>query len=130
MSDKIITDVSNALGIADGDTSFQTELIIDINTALATLYQAGVGKQLVISTGDETWDDFKDATQTNDMFEMCKQYVVIRTKILFDPPTATTLNVIQGTLTELLYRLKLDYAPDPEVYYGNTTGEEDPEDDL
>ena len=109
----ILRNVASAVGIANGDKSFDSELLIDINATLATLNQLGCGKNIVI-TDTEGWDDFKDESQENGNknFELAKQFVFTRVKMLFDPPVATSLNIMKGISDELAQRILIAYSSD------------------
>lgn len=109
----ILRNVASAVGVANGDTSFDSELLIDINAALATLNQLGCGKNIVI-TDAEKWDDFKDESQEkgNKSFELAKQFVFTRVKMLFDPPVATSLKIMKGIADELSQRILIAYSSD------------------
>lgn len=109
----ILRNVASAVGVANGDTSFDSELLIDINAALATLNQLGCGKNIVI-TDAEKWDDFKDESQEkgNKSFELAKQFVFTHVKMLFDPPVATSLKIMKGIADELSQRILIAYSSD------------------
>lgn len=114
MSDTTILDnVKDSVGVAKGDDSFDSEILIDINGALSILNQAGCGKSIVVEKS-ETWDNFKDDSQINGnkSFELAKQFVLTRVKMLFDPPIATSLNIMKGISDELIQRIVIAYSPD------------------
>lgn len=46
MDDSILTTIKKLLGIADMDESFDTDIIVHINTFLRRLNQLGVGKKI------------------------------------------------------------------------------------
>lgn len=126
-SQTILENVSHAVGVAEGDESFKDELLIDINGALSTLNQAGCGKPLMV-TGTEKWDDFKDESQVNGNvnFELAKQFVFTRVKMIFDPPSATSLNIMKGIADELIQRIVIAYSPDnPSDLKGGDTVEQE-----
>lgn len=108
----ILQSIRSMVGLDVLDNSFDTELTMHINSALATLNQNGVG--LIVSvTGHETaWDDFKDPLQIdgNEMFESVKTYVALKTKVLFDPPPPSSVSYFIASIDELLWRLNLAYA--------------------
>lgn len=68
--------------------SFDTDLIIHINTALAELTQLGVGPDGGFFITDESskWSDFLGASPKEECHEMAKTYVYLKTRLLFDPP--------------------------------------------
>lgn len=107
----ILQNVRNALGLDPLETSFDAELLIHINSALATLHQNGIGLACVVKDCNELWDDFKDVLQVegNVMFEQAKNFVFLKTKILFDPPPPSTIRYMDGASQELLWRLREFY---------------------
>ena len=105
----ILDTVRGAIGLVADDTSFDSELIIHINSNLATLYQNGVGLPIVVEDSTALWSDLKDESKNNDMFEQIKTYIFLRTKLLFDPPPPKTANYMDAAATELLWRLRCHY---------------------
>lgn len=108
MEDSILDTVKNILGVSTEDTVFDAELITAINTALFTLYQIGVGKDspYTITSNSDTWNDFLDNI---DDLSMVKSYVGLKTRILFDPPTSSSLmTAINEQLSEYEWRLNVE----------------------
>lgn len=84
MNDSILTSIKKLLGVAENDTSFDTDIIIHINSILMVLAQEGVVNEgSTISDKTDTWDDII-ANQTN--LEAIKTLVYLRVRLLFDPP--------------------------------------------
>ena len=105
----ILDTVRGAMGLVEDDSSFDSELIIHINSNLSTLYQNGVGLPIVVEDSTALWSDLKDDSKNNDMFEQIKTYIFLRTKLLFDPPPPKTANYMDAAATELLWRLRCHY---------------------
>ena len=105
----ILDTVRGAMGLVADDTSFDSELIIHINSNLATLYQNGVGLPITVEDSTALWSDLKDESKNNDMFEQIKTYIFLRTKLLFDPPPPSTAKYMDEAATELLWRLRCHY---------------------
>ena len=105
----ILDTVRGAIGLVADDTSFDSELIIHINSNLSTLYQNGVGLPIVVEDSTALWSDLKDDSKNNDMFEQIKTYIFLRTKLLFDPPPPSTAKYMDAAATELLWRLRCHY---------------------
>lgn len=118
-TESILETVRGAIGLNKDDASFDDELKIHINLALATLVQNGVGVPMVVEDDTQTWGDFKDPTQTegNQVFEMVKTYVFVKTKLLFDPPPPSTVRYMAEAADETLWRLRAsyDYSPNEGV---------------
>lgn len=84
--DSILTSTKKLLGPTEDDTSFDTDIIIHINTALFRLNQLGVGPSegYAITTKEQSWTDFV-GTERKDL-EAIKTYVYLKTRLVFDPP--------------------------------------------
>lgn len=84
MDESILTSIKKLLGIAEEDTSFDADIIMDINTILAILWQMGVGpeKPFKITGPLETWADFQEDIS---QIEFIKSFVHLRVAQLFDP---------------------------------------------
>ena len=68
-------------------TDFDTDLIVLINSTLSNMMQLGVSdKQFRITGPSETWDQL--ITNEN-ILASVKEYIYIRAKLLFDPPTSS-----------------------------------------
>ena len=86
----ILNSVKKALGLDQDYHVFDPDIVMAINTAFFNLWQLGVGPDdspFTITGDTETWSDFiEDGT-----VEMCKSYVYLKVKLLFDPPTSSFL---------------------------------------
>lgn len=107
MSDSILTSTKKVLGIEEDYTPFDLDILMHINSALATLNQLGVGPEEGFSIEDETetWSDFLgDDPRLNSV----KTYVYLKTRFAFDPPgTSYLINAIQKQIEELEWRLNV-----------------------
>lgn len=111
LEENILSSIKKLLGLNDGVTVFDTDIVIHINTVFANLTQMGVGPQddegknigFKISTGNEVWGDFI----SNDiLIENVKTYVYIKVKMVFDPPTSSALiDAYNAQAKELEWRL-------------------------
>lgn len=110
-TNSVLKSVRAAVGLQQDVTAFDTELLIHINSAFATLHQNGVGTPIVVVDDTQTWDDFRDENQVmgNYMFEQCKMFVYIKTRILFDPPPPSTVKYMDEASKETLWRLREAY---------------------
>ena len=107
MDNGILTSVKLQLSLMPEDDSFDDELVIHINAAFSVLTQLGVGpKEGFFITGqNETWDDYVvDIVQAS----MAKQYVYLKVRMLFDPPSnSTVFNKMKEMAEEYEWRLRL-----------------------
>ena len=88
VTNSILQSIKKKLGIEPEDTNFDAEIIMHINMALGICYQLGIGPQdhpFRITGTDETWDEFV----SNDTIDAVRDYVFVKVKIIFDPPTSS-----------------------------------------
>lgn len=104
--ESILTSVKKMLGIGEEYEQFDADLIIFINSVLSVLTQIGVGPDegFVISSSDETWEDF---IGTDKRLEIVKTYVYIKTRLLFDPPASSiVIEAMNNTCKEYEWRIR------------------------
>lgn len=103
--ESILKTIRKMIGPAEDYTYFDTDLIININSAFSRLCQLGVGpsEPFKITGEDECWTDFMpDGYQ-----EEVKQYVYMKTRLIFDPPASgTVVNLYQQEIEKLEWLLK------------------------
>ena len=88
VTNSILQSTKKKLGIEPEDTNFDSEIIMHINMALGICKQLGIGPQdhpFRITGKDETWDEFV----SNDTIDAVRDYVFVKVKIIFDPPTSS-----------------------------------------
>lgn len=103
--DSILTSVKKLLGIDDEYTHFDVDIIMHINSVFAVLTQLGVGPSEGFSITDSysTWDDFFQKTPH---MEMVKSYMYMKVRLMFDPPTSSSvLSAMERQISELEWRL-------------------------
>lgn len=102
----VLTSIKKLVGIAEEDTSFDGDLIFHINMAFSVLTQIGFGPETGITIEDEgfTWDDVQaDPIPKN----LAKTYVFSKVKMVFDPPTNSTVaEALKRTVDELESRIQ------------------------
>lgn len=105
MGESILNSVKKILNIGAENTCFDTDIIIHINSILANLVQMGVGptEGFAITGATETWEQFTDnAVYLNQV----RSYVPIKVKLMFDPPTNSSLiESFEKLANELEWRL-------------------------
>lgn len=107
MSDSILTSTKKVLGVDDAYTAFDVDILMHINTVLATLNQLGIGPDAGFMIEDKaaTWADFLG---TDLRLNPVKSYVYLRVRMLFDPPTTSFLiNAMNEQVKELEWRLNV-----------------------
>lgn len=110
MDSSILTTIKKLLGIAEEDTSFDTDIIIHINTVLAILSQLGVGTAgFMIEDDSAVWSDYLK-TATN--LELVKSYIFMKVRQMFDPPTGGAIaEALNKNITELEWRINCMVDP-------------------
>lgn len=109
--ESILESVKKMLGLDSEYEVFDTDIIIGINSAFMTLMQLGVGPKEGFSIKDKEaiWSDF--IGQRTDL-EMVKQYVYLKTKLVFDPSLTSNINEIyKEQIRELEWRLNVQVDP-------------------
>lgn len=107
----ILNSIKKLLGIEENYTQFDQDIIMNVNMALNTLTQIGVGpsKGFVIKGEEETLEDF---VGDDPRFELIRTYLYLRTRIIFDPPSSSyVLQAYKDQIAELESRLS--YQVDP-----------------
>jgi hypothetical protein len=118
-TNSILGDVRLSVGLAADTSDFDTELLMHTNAAIGTLNQNGIGKDLLVTDTTPTWNDLQEPTQLgNSLFKMVPLFIMLSTKVLFDPPPPSSVQVHQSQIEQLLWRLKIAYE---EPYTTTTT---------
>lgn len=110
----ILLTIAQLLGIESDYEVYNIDLMIHINSAFWNLYQIGslpdVGFK--ITGPNETWGDFKEASKIKN-FEAVKEYVYIKTRLVFDPPsTSFVLKAYEDMLKEMEWRISIYCTPE------------------
>lgn len=108
ITDSILNSVKKLMGSGVEHAFFDADLIMHINSALMILCQIGIGKNNTpfrIYDETSTWQDFMDNA---DWFLGAVEYVYLRCKLVFDPPTSSfVLSAMKETMNELEWRLNV-----------------------
>lgn len=103
--ESILTSIKKELGISEDYTHFDPDLIMYINSVLSILTQIGVGPSdgFRIEDKTSTWKDFI----SNDVdLELVKSDMVLRVRLLFDPPLSSiVVNSMNEMIKEFEWRL-------------------------
>lgn len=99
---------------ADDITDFDSDLIVFINSSLATVYQLGVGDKPVSIKGEnESWSD---VITSEKHLETIKEFVYLDVKLVFDPPTSSiVMEALKEMKTEDEWRIKEEIAISDDV---------------
>lgn len=117
--ESILTSVKKIIGISEEDESFDSDLIIHINSVIMVLDQLGLESAagFFITDKTSTWNDL---FPNGNSIEAIKSYVALRVRMIFDPPASSTMaDAINKSISELEWRINaiVDYN------YGGTGGE-------
>lgn len=107
MEESILKTIKTMLGLDVADDSFDTDLIVHINTALMVATQLGIGPTagFFIDGDTKTWANF---VEDMPKYEALKTFVYMKVKLVFDPPpTSFVLEAMKNTILELEWRLRL-----------------------
>lgn len=115
MTDSILNTIKRMLGLIDSDTTFDTDIIVNINSVFMTLHQLGVGTETVFSIADATalWATFLTDPE---MYSAVKTYIYFKVRLMFDPPSSSYhLSSMERQISELEWRLtaQVPIPPDP-----------------
>lgn len=105
MTESILTSIKKLLGIVESDISFDAELIMLINSALMVIMQEWYGMDHALRIEDKTatWEDMLGDDVD---YEGVKQYIFIRVKLVFDPPTnSAVIEAMRKEMEDLEWRM-------------------------
>lgn len=120
--ESILETIKKMLGMEAEYTHFDTDVKVNINTALMTLTQLGVGptKGFYITSEADKWEDI--ITGEFDL-EGIKSYIYLRVRLLFDPPTsAFVLNSMENQIKELEWRIRVNSEEASDIEEGEYAG--------
>ena len=106
----ILESVKHMLNMTPSITVYDQDIIIHINTVFSILYQMGVGPKngFRITSPNETWESYfaDESIENENYYSDLKDFVMLRVKMLFDPPTTPAMiDSINNLIKELEYRL-------------------------
>ena len=106
--DSIVNNVKKLLGIDSEDDSFDVDVITMINSTIPTLAQMGIGPPngFIVTSIENKWTDWITTPTIN--LEGVKTYLYLKIKLMFDPPTnSTVIDAFNKSLSELEWRMML-----------------------
>lgn len=110
MENSILISIKKLLGISANDTSFDEDIIVHTNTAIATLTQLGIANAtgFEIIDASAVWSDLIGPNLT--YMNSIKTYIYIKVKLVFDPPTSGSLmDSLTSIGKELEWRIQMAY---------------------
>lgn len=107
MEESILKSIKKLIGgFGPDDKDFDTDLIMHINTALMTIMQEwhGMDHAFFIEDDSATWSDLLGDDNTD--YEAVKTLIYLKVRMLFDPPTNSTLvELMNEQIRDLEWRL-------------------------
>lgn len=105
--ESILTSVKKLLGILEDSTEFDSDIIMNINSAINTLWQLGVGKEgFMVTSKEDTYADLLEDLAP--MFQNVKMYLFFKTRLGFDPPqTQALITSTEKMISELEWRIQI-----------------------
>lgn len=107
LQESILGTIKKLIGFEDDYTQFDTDLVIHINTAFASLAQIGsnLKEGFFITDKNNLWSEYTTDTA---ILEPIKMYVYLKTKMVFDPPASSmVIETIKQTINELEFRIQI-----------------------
>ena len=105
--ESILTSIKKLLGMTEDYTAYDDQIIIHVNSVFMILTQLGVGPEegFTIKDKEAVWIDFvSDETK----LELVKSYVYLKVKLLFDPPSnSSVIESINRQINEFEWRLNV-----------------------
>ena len=107
----IFDDVKEALGIVKEDTGFDTELSMYISDGIDTLKQLGAVDEYMEYDETMIWSDIISVPEsTHTPYGMVRLFVMLNTKITFDPPSPSNVSYVQAKIDQLAWRIREEYS--------------------
>lgn len=107
----IFEDVKEALGIVKEDTGFDSELSMYISDGIDTLKQLGAVSEFLEYDETMKWSDIIDTPEfTHTPYGMVRLFVMLSTKITFDPPSPSNVSYVQAKIDQLAWRIREEYS--------------------
>ena len=91
VKDSILNSIKKMLGIYSDVTAFDDELILHINSILASLIQMSIGPSkngYAITSSQNVWNEFLNEDKR---LESVKTYIFLKVKLIFDPPPQSSV---------------------------------------
>ena len=107
MEDSILISTKKILGVAEAYTAFDLDIITHINASFSILSQLGLGPSdgFMIEDDITTWSDFMS---TGNELSLVRTYVLLKTRLLFDPPTTSfMIKAMTDQIQEYEWRLNV-----------------------
>jgi hypothetical protein len=108
VTNSILNDIKKVLGLDPSNTSFDTDVIIHINSTFADLSDIGIGPSggFMIADNSVTWDAFIGTTNLS--LNRVKTYISLKVRMIFDPPqTSFVIDAYNKLIEEAFWRMSV-----------------------
>lgn len=115
METSILKTIRSMLDMDPDEEAYNNDILVHVNSAIMTLGQLGIGPKdgFTVSSAADTWDEFLGESK---LLEGAKQYIYIKTRLGFDPPTSSfVVEAMRAAATELESRLNMQVDPGEEA---------------
>lgn len=120
----VLNTVKSICGIHPTNSDFDRDLIPAINAVLFILYQEGLADESYRIDGElTTWGDILLNSEQPEAISAISEWVGLRTKLIFDPPTSSALmDALKQNIDELEWRgfITNNYVGEIGELYGST----------
>lgn len=107
----VFDDVKEALGIVKEDTGFDSELSMYISDGIDTLKQLGAVSEFLEYDETMKWSDIIAIPKsTHAPYGMVRLFVLLNTKVTFDPPSPSNVSYVQAKIDQLAWRIREEYS--------------------
>lgn len=107
----VFDDVKEALGIVKEDTGFDSELSMYISDGIDTLKQLGAVSEFLEYDESMKWSDIIAIPKfTHPPYGMVRLFVLLNTKVTFDPPSPSNVSYVQAKIDQLAWRIREEYS--------------------
>lgn len=107
--ESILTTIKDDLGYAEADTSFDSVIKQEINTAIFVLRTLGVGPSTgySVTSSSQTWTEYLGAKLP--LLEVVKTYIHQKVQMYFDKPQSGVLTeALERNIQELEWRINAE----------------------
>lgn len=105
VKDSILKSIKKMLGIYPEVTAFDDELILHINSVIASLSQMGIGPSdsgYSITSSTNLWTELLGSDKR---LESIKSYIYMKVRLIFDPPIqSSVIEAFERQIKEFEYR--------------------------
>jgi len=111
VTESILNSVKKLIPIEPDDTDFDVDILLNINAAIFTLSQLGVGPDngYTVTDDSQTYSDFL-SDDPKGIVNQVKMYLVCKTKLVFDSTSlsASVIEMLEKQIKEIEWRLTLE----------------------